>query len=159
MNSVTQQNLFFKSIHLTALHNYDLLKEQLSFNDPEPSQLQISSCSVAIRQEMACCTKLNLPNMQTSSTMCKTRRAKSWENINTHKSWFLTPRYFLPWAKCASDDRESPGSKRGAGGSEVGGLRLLRPGSRGIWKELHRIDGNTPPIAQKLERAEYVEEW
>lgn len=36
MNSATQQNLLFKSIHLTALHNSDLLKEQLSFNDPEP---------------------------------------------------------------------------------------------------------------------------
>lgn len=36
MNTATQKNLFFKSLHLPALHNYDLLKEQLSFNDPEP---------------------------------------------------------------------------------------------------------------------------
>lgn len=97
-----------------------------------PLQLQISSCSVAIRQEMACCTKLNFPNIQMSSTMRKTRRARSWEDTSMPKTWFLTPRYLLSQAKRASVDRESPGSKRSAGGSEVEGLRLLGPGSGGV---------------------------
>lgn len=56
MNTATKQNLLFKSIHLPALHNYDLGKEQPSFNDPEPftTTEQLLFCG--------CRTRNGLPN-------------------------------------------------------------------------------------------------